>query len=121
VQYEWWGEPCARAVPMSMLQWGARVASLTVNDSPLALWRTCMIGTTTHRYAPDSGSIVLHVCMCKGMIFVFHKIHSDDLCRRPPLRTTMGHPPTTTHRYAPGSGTIVLHVCMYNCMRYDLT
>jgi hypothetical protein len=84
--------------------------------------------TTMHRYAPGSDfffgsgqlqwagpcsdSIVLHVCMCKGMVFVFHNIHPDDLCRRPSLRTTVGHPPTNKHRYAPDSGSTVLHVCM---------
>jgi hypothetical protein len=46
----------------------------------------------------------LHVCMCKGVIFFFHQIHPDDLCRPPPLRTTAGP--------APGSGSIVLHVCI---------
>jgi hypothetical protein len=46
------------------------------------------------------------------MIFVFHQIHPDDFWRPPPLRTTMGHPPTTTHRYAPGFASIVLHVCI---------
>jgi hypothetical protein len=68
--------------------------------------------TTTHRYAPGSGSIVLHVCMSKGMVFVFHQIHPNDCCRPPPLRTTVGHPPATTHRYTPGSGSNVLQVCM---------
>jgi hypothetical protein len=68
--------------------------------------------TTTHRCGPGSGFIVVHVCMCDGMIYAFHQIHPDGFCRPPPLRTTVGHPPTTKHRYAPGSGSIVVHVCM---------
>jgi hypothetical protein len=68
--------------------------------------------TTTHRYAADFGSIVVHACMCKETIFVFHQIHPDDFCRPPPLHTTVGHPSTTTHRYAADSGSIVLHACM---------
>jgi hypothetical protein len=41
MQYEWWGETCARDVTMNMLQWGALVASLDVYGSPSAIWRTC--------------------------------------------------------------------------------
>jgi hypothetical protein len=72
------------------------------------------ISVDRHQCAPPwvSGSIVLHVCMCKGMIFVFHKIHSEKTCRPPPLRTTMGHPQTTTQCYAPDSGVIVPRFCM---------
>jgi hypothetical protein len=35
---------------------------------------------------------VLHVGMCKGMIFVFHHIHPDDFCRPQPLRTSVAVP-----------------------------
>ena len=74
--------------------------------------------TTTHRYAPESGSIGMHVCMCKETMFVFHKIPPNEFCNLQPLRTIMGLPPTTMHRYqdAPGSGSIVLHVRMCNGM-----
>jgi hypothetical protein len=69
------------------------------------------------RYALGSSSIVLHVCVCKGMIFVFHQIHPDDFSRPPPLRTTVGHPPTTTHGYAPGSGSIVFFFFFFGVNR----
>jgi hypothetical protein len=68
--------------------------------------------TTTHRYAPDTGSIAVHIFMCYTTVLVFHKRHPNDFCRPPPLRTVMGHRPTTTHRYAPGTGSIAVHIFM---------
>jgi hypothetical protein len=62
--------------------------------------------TTMHCYAPDSGSIMLHVCMCQETIFVFHQV-----TRRQPRIATR---PTQVQRFF---FFLVQLCCMFACAK----